>query len=228
MPGPKCRVCCHRRRSIIDRELVSRWRREGSFRDIARRHGLSKDSVFRHFCEHIPKSLWEGEKARRWLGSDNLLQVLTDEANECRKLRQAASAALQDPEDPDRLTLDPRPEDISVVYVTLDGEGAPVKMREKLSVILRRFAKREKVGVVSWTITRADPGAQLVAAGRAFADFASLIARIKGELKDVLLVEDSARIQALAQGLLSLIPAKDLPKARELLDQEKAAYETWN
>jgi len=214
----KCKVCAHPKRKQIDRELVGKWRSKGSFRNIAQRYGLHFSSVYRHFCEHIPPQLWQQESTRRRLGSENLLELLIEEANEVRRLRQACTEWLQDPEDPSRLTVDPRAEDVSVVYVTFNEKGSPVKARESLNVLLRRCEKELKIAPAYWTVKHPDPGSKLIAAAKAFAEFGQLIARIKGELKDVLILQDTAKIERLARGLMDLIPAKDLPRARAVLE----------
>lgn len=48
-----CTVCQHRRRKAIDRELLAKGEAWRSYRDIAARHGLSKDAVFRHYWTHL-------------------------------------------------------------------------------------------------------------------------------------------------------------------------------
>jgi len=52
MPRP-CTVCRHRRRKLIDEELLAEGGKWLSYRDIAKRHRLSKDALFRHYWNHV-------------------------------------------------------------------------------------------------------------------------------------------------------------------------------
>ncbi len=214
----KCKVCSHKKLKQINIELVTKFRSTGTFRNIGKRYGISYASVYRHFCEHIPVELWEHETTRKRLGSENLMELLIEEANEVRKLRQACSEWLRDPDDPSKLTVDPRSDDVTIVYLAFNENGSPVKVRENLSVILQRLNKEQMVPI-TWTIKHPDPGTKLIAAAKAFADFGHLVGRLKGELKDVIILQDTEKVRALARGLMKLVPKEKLPKARKLIEE---------
>jgi hypothetical protein len=54
MSGPRCSVCSHEARSVIDKLLATG---ANSARAIARQYGLSKDAVRRHGDAHIVKAV---------------------------------------------------------------------------------------------------------------------------------------------------------------------------
>lgn len=65
-----CTVCTHPKTPAIDRALATR---AGSYRTIARQHGVSRDALGRHLHEHLPQTLAKGHEAREVARADELL-----------------------------------------------------------------------------------------------------------------------------------------------------------
>ncbi|OPX76767.1 MAG: hypothetical protein A4E44_00405 [Methanosaeta sp. PtaB.Bin018] len=65
--GRQCTVCNHRDIEEINRLLLC----SDSYRDIARRFGLSKDALARHKDSHIPELLLKSQDAKEALQADN-------------------------------------------------------------------------------------------------------------------------------------------------------------
>ncbi len=66
-----CTVCTHKSTRKIDKALATR---EGSYRDISRRFGVSKDALGRHLHEHLPETLARGHEAAEAARADELLR----------------------------------------------------------------------------------------------------------------------------------------------------------
>lgn len=62
-------MCIHEKRDEIDGEIVSRQ----PFREIARRFGVSKDSVSRHALNHVPETLKTASAIAEVVRADALL-----------------------------------------------------------------------------------------------------------------------------------------------------------
>ena len=67
-----CTVCTHAKRSQVEQALVS----GESYRDIARRFGVSKDALARHRSEHLPRELAKATEAAEIARADTLLERL--------------------------------------------------------------------------------------------------------------------------------------------------------
>jgi len=89
-----CTICSHEERAGIDDAIVART---ASFRDIARRYGVSKDAVSRHTKEHLPELLAMARDAERYARADVLLDRI-------EALQSRTEAALARAEEGDNLT----------------------------------------------------------------------------------------------------------------------------
>ena len=67
-----CTVCGHEDRAAIDAALVAGT----ALRDVARRHAVSKDALFRHRDSHLPVSLTRARDAADVAQADDLLAQL--------------------------------------------------------------------------------------------------------------------------------------------------------
>lgn len=79
-----CTVCTHPDREAIDLALT----KCDSLRDIARRHGLSKDSLARHKKDHIPLEVTKAEEAREVIRAGSLLEKLQEINRDTRAIFQ--------------------------------------------------------------------------------------------------------------------------------------------
>lgn len=70
----KCKVCSHAEVATINKALVD----GGSIRDIARRFGLSKDTVYRHKKNCLPSTLVKAREVEQVANADELLKQIQD------------------------------------------------------------------------------------------------------------------------------------------------------
>jgi len=80
----ECQVCKHPDRDEIDLALV--W--GDSLRVIAKRYGVSKDSLHRHALNHVPESLRQAQDIREVARGDKLLERVEKLLSEAESLLQ--------------------------------------------------------------------------------------------------------------------------------------------
>ncbi len=85
----RCTVCDHPQREEIDRQLVC----GGSYRDIARQFGLSKDAISRHKESHIPDALVKAQDAGEVAQGDTLMDQVKALQDEAQSILGEARAA---------------------------------------------------------------------------------------------------------------------------------------
>ncbi len=84
-----CTICGHPERADIETALVARE----PYRDIARRHSVSKDACSRHAKEHLPALLAKAREAEEASRADDLLkQVRALQAKTLNLLLKAEEA----------------------------------------------------------------------------------------------------------------------------------------
>ena len=83
-----CTVCNHKDIEEINKLLLC----SGSYRDIARQFGLSKDAISRHKESHIPELLSKSNDIKEIVSADSLLIKVEEEANFVREMRVLAAA----------------------------------------------------------------------------------------------------------------------------------------
>ena len=86
----RCTVCAHPEREAIDRALLPY---ELTLRDIARRHGLSKDAAHRHQRQHLPAELVKVRQAEEAARGDRLLNKILSLRDRARVILDKAEAA---------------------------------------------------------------------------------------------------------------------------------------
>ena len=88
----RCKVCVHVDRESVERDLIAS---RGSFRDIARQYGLTKDSIARHSADHLPTALVKSQNAVNVVRADNLLAEVDSGINRTENLYDLTRAVLQ-------------------------------------------------------------------------------------------------------------------------------------
>jgi hypothetical protein len=74
MSGPRCTVCSHEARGVIDKLIASG---ASSARAIAHRYGLSKDAIRRHGNGHIVKAVARAMRRRAERREDEVTDVFS-------------------------------------------------------------------------------------------------------------------------------------------------------
>jgi hypothetical protein len=84
-----CTVCTHPDRAAIDEALAAN---RGSFRGVARQHGLSPDAVERHAKAHLSETVALATRAAEATRADDLLGLLREAVRDAQRLRWKAEA----------------------------------------------------------------------------------------------------------------------------------------
>lgn len=177
--GRVCSVCTHPNRVEIDKALVA----GESNRAISRRFRVSKDAVLRHAAEHLPATLVKAAEARENAHALDVMAELQRVFQRANMLFDACDTWLRDPEEPGRYTLEPRAEDVKVIYLEANGAGKPIRKKAPLS---RLLAKIEDAGVDvergEWR--HADPRELILKTAERLQDLLQLVAKLIGDLDD--------------------------------------------
>lgn len=195
MPRP-CSVCTHPERSAIDKALVAGT----ALRNIAERYGTSATTLHRHKAEHLPATLARAKQRSEEAHASALTeQIQAQEAQEqahgrdvmveleccferVNKLLDACDLWLQDPDEPSRYSLEPRADEISVIYVEKVGRTT-LRRKAALSTLLERLA------VAGTVIERvegkhADPRYLLLKTASGLKGQVELLAKLMGQLDE--------------------------------------------
>ena len=181
----KSTICIHPKKKAIDKAIAS----GEAIRKIAEQYGISVTVLWRYANKQFPKQLAKATEVKQIADADKIQLIIEDKMSRIDKLINAAEVALQDPDNPAIYTLDPRAENIKVVYdhyVKIGENGQthfkPMRKRETLQAILERMQKsgREMIEV---SIKRRDPVDALVNGCREMRGQLELIAKLIGELQ---------------------------------------------
>lgn len=193
----RCSICGHPSREAIDRELVNAV--SFSFRDIAGRYGVSRSALERHKAAHLPAALARAKDADQTTADLAVLHELRGIFDRVAKLSNAVDDWLTDPEDPTRYSIDPRAEDINVIYSWQEVGQRDVlitkRKKERLSALLRKINK-DRGGDLEFEIVEvrtADPRDLAIKLANSQRDLLTFFTEIV-DLKDI-----DARIAALEE-----------------------------
>ena len=147
----KCTACSHPQIDDINKEIV----RLQSYRDIAKRYGLTAASIYRHRCEHMADALFAAERLRQGNGIREELERVYQHIN---RMLEACDTWLRDPDNPEKYSLEPRAEEIRVIYREIDEEGNYGGKRTAwMSELILRLEDEKNYLVMSTETKRADP-----------------------------------------------------------------------
>lgn len=135
MPGVKPKIATHPDREKIDQDLI-----EGkSNREVARSYGLSEKAVRNYLRTMFAEGVVRAQKARQVNADEFIYEQLMEQLELARRLQRAAAKWLEDPDDPDTFTMEPRDWEIEVIYQ--DPDHPEVTRRDTLDRLLTRTGK---------------------------------------------------------------------------------------
>lgn len=173
-----CTICSHDQRLAIESALAA----GKSYRNIAQQFRLHESSITRHVKACIPaelEALKQKQKAKSGLVVEDEVTKVFRRLN---KLIDSCDQWLTDPQNPDTYTLEPRDNEIEVVYLDYsdaDNNGNPKRKRDSLRALLAR-AESANVEAVLCESKSADPRELVVKTAAQIANQLELYGKLLG------------------------------------------------
>ena len=226
--GPKSEIEFSPHRAAVVRDLGAGL----SVRDIALRYGFSKDQVQRFKRTHVAVALQKREQRRKVRDADVIGDRMESLLGLGEKMARSLDAALQDPDDPEKYTMDLRATEVDVIFEELveNGEGKmrSVRRRGLLSEILRRVPGE----VVFLQSKREDLRRLMIDTNKSLTALLEAIAKVQGIVKApgtisidarrVVVNEASYAIMTELRAALSKLPA---PLAEQAIEAVAVHFE---
>lgn len=171
-----CTICSHPEKSAIDAQLVDP---DVSFRNIAERFSVSIGSLSRHKADHLPGTLVHAMKVQQEDEAIDTMAELRRCFRRITKLFDACDAWLTDPDDPTRYTLEPRADEVDVIYIEQGDDGKPVRHKARLSTLLTQLDGKT---VSRWETKHADPRELVLKTAAQLQGHLELLGELMGEL----------------------------------------------
>lgn len=145
---------------------------------IAKNYGISSSAVDRYKKKALRKQL----QVAAIKDVDSLIDRLNEYLDGVDQMYDSIYDWLSDPDDPARLTIEPRAKEVNVVYL-VDVDGDKVKKRGKLQDLLDRL---EGNGLVPLevSVSMSDPRQLLLATVSTLNKTLEIIAKAKGDIVD--------------------------------------------
>jgi len=208
----QAKIYKHPQREQIEKEIVDGV----PYREISRRWGMSVHAVSMYANRRLRDLLRHSEKAKGWDG-DRIISEIESALEKAQKMLDACDEWLTDPENPEKYNLDPRGDEIEVVYY-YEGKKRKGRLQDVLD-----FLADNGVNPIEVKHKRADPRKLLLEAVERLGAQVERIARTRGDIADVTinLYQSQTWIQFQQLVLESL---RDHPEAREdLADRLRAS-----
>lgn len=154
-----CTICSCKDVSQINTLIAN----GGSLRSIAKQFKKHDSSVTRHANYCLALDAQEASVAFKLEQVVDVMEKLTKQLRFAEKLRNAAEEYLSDPDDPLKLHIGPKADEIDIVYldhedtyITNHGNTMPKKKRAKLQSLLQSVEAVRNIEVEKITIKHVD------------------------------------------------------------------------
>jgi DNA-binding CsgD family transcriptional regulator len=155
--SPKRQAAIQRKAVGIEerqKQAASMWIAEKTYREIAKHFGVSVGTAHSDVQTYL-------EKRQAELGEEFAVDVRREFGQQLRfakKLRQAAEEVLSDPNDPLKLTIIPRADEIEVVYYDHNDlfMGQPKRKKAMLSALMEALVEQAGFEADKFTVKHVD------------------------------------------------------------------------
>lgn len=155
-----------------------------SNRRIGEKYHIAESTVREYRKTRLPQVLAAHEKARDLATAGGIIERVKDVLERMLKAADAADVWLTDPENPNKYTLDPRADEVMVVYYEKTPRGKLIRHKARLQALLNRVSKGLNISVGEVYIKHADPRDILLKTSDRIYSGLELVARIQGQVKD--------------------------------------------
>lgn len=175
----------HKKRNKIVRDIIN----QVPYNQIAKNYDVSEASVRRYakgrLLENAAAVLNQGN-----YDGHNLLARVEETMTYVQRMYEACDRWLEDPDDPGEYTLDPRSQELEVVFYepgpNLDKNGRYIQVKRKanLQQLLDQINETSDKAVISWSTKTADPRTLLLNTAQTLNKQLELLGKIAGIVKD--------------------------------------------
>ena len=179
----KHEVAIHPDKEKIDKALV----KGDSTRLIATRFGISQAAISRYMRNKLIPRMSKAQATRELQGGSDLLDRLESYIRIAHKMIKAAEEYLQDPDDPNKLHLGPRAEEVNVTYVE-SFEDVSVTRKSTLQQLIAKLENKgeeRSLRITGLTSRYEDPRRTILNAANTLSKQLELFAKIHGDIKTV-------------------------------------------
>lgn len=198
----------------IEKEIIS----GKSLRQISSKFDCSYSALSRYKNKYLMKKLNVAQANRNLKDGENLLDLLEQHLSNIVKLSNACMEQLKDPDNPNKLFLGARADDITVSYMDYSTDETGIKAKEKLQVLVNRvLAEKQKVTHID--INTTDRAHTLIAASNALNKHVHLFAELAGKLGNTTInITNQPVFIELTKVVIELL--SEYPGAREKLAEK--------
>ncbi len=188
------------------------------YTEIARKFGYDKNTVTDYVNQRLLKDIAVGKAKDRRKLSDDFMRSLSYQQEKCEKLIEACHEWLLKPGRSRKYTLDPRADEINVIYRTAELDEATGKPKEVKKEATLQDLIDGREDIVSLRYKYSDPRALIVSALEEARKQNELIAKVTGELKEISETMDVYRVVSMV--IEAITSDSDVPAAtrRKLMD----------
>ena len=189
------------------------------YTQIGRRIGCDDETVRTYVRRNLMKEVALGSSRSRRKLSEDFMESLKYQQDRCERLIEACHEWLRKPGRSGKYTLDPRADEITVVYRTTEVDMATGKEREvkKEATLQELIDGREDIVSLKWKYS--DPRALIVSALEEARKESEIIAKVTGDLKEISETVDVHKVVSMVISILTddeLLPAD---ARRRLIDR---------
>ena len=155
------------------------------YSDIAAKYGYSKDTVARYVKTRLRKDVAKGVMQSRKKLTSDFMRTLSYLQGKAEKVIEACDEWLRRPGKSGKYTLDPRADEITVVYKAVEIDEATGKEKEVKKEATLQDLIDGRQDIVSLKYKYSDPRALIISALAEARKQTELIAKVTGELKQI-------------------------------------------
>lgn len=217
-----CTICTHAERGAIDQALVSGT----EIRETSALFRVSEDALTRHRAAHIPAALQTVARQQQEQGALDVMAELQRLFARINRLFDACDEWLTDPDDPARYSLDPRADEVKVIYSEPGPDGKPIRRRASLAVLLNQAAPGK--AIIHVDTKHSDPRELVLKTAGQLQSQQEFLAKMLGQLQQEGTINILVAPEWLAIRATLLAALAPYPDARQAVAARLVALESSN
>ena len=192
------------------------------YSEIARTYGYDKDTVARFIKDKLYKDVAKGFSRKRQKLTADFMTTMEYQQEKCQKVIEACHEWLLKPGRSGKYTLDPRADEITVIYKTVEVDEATGKEKETRKECSLQELIDGHQDIVSLKYKYSDPRALIVSALAEARKQTELIAKVTGELKEISQTTDVYAVVTMVVKAITSEAAIPVEARRRLVDDIEA------